>query len=78
MVSPFGKKNSNSMTLAKSHSKASATLKSHRAAKKDSNVMTGEHNIDLQGGDLAASKTHVRFGEDINDEDVRRSYYKNN
>lgn len=66
------------MTLAKSHSKASATLKSHRAAKKDSNVMTGEHNIDLQGGDLAASKTHVRFGEDINDEDVRRSYYKNN
>ena len=66
------------MTLAKSHSKASATLKSYRGAKKDTNMMTGEQNIDLQGGDLAASKTHVRFGEEINNEDVRKSYYKNN
>ena len=41
-------------------------------------MMTGEQNIDLQGGDLAASKTHVRFGEEINNEDVRKSYYKNN
>ena len=41
-------------------------------------MMTGEHNIDLQGGELAASKTHVRFGDDMIDEDVRKSYYKNN
>jgi len=45
--------------------------------KKDTNLMTGEQNIDLKG-DMTASKTHVRFGTDIDEEDVRKSYYKNN
>jgi hypothetical protein len=52
-------------------------MMSARGMKKESNLMTGEHNIDLKG-DLGTSKTHVRFGDDINEEDVRKSYYKNN
>lgn len=50
-------------------------MKTARGLKKDTNFMTGEQNIDLKGD---ASKTHVRFGTDIDEEDVRKSYHKNN
>ena len=66
------------MTLAKSQSKASAKqIKSSRNAKKENIMTTGEQNLDLVG-DIGASKTHVRFGDDIIEDDVRKSYYKNN
>lgn len=40
-------------------------------------MTTGEHNLDLKD-ELTGSKTHVRFGDDLSEEDVRKSYYKNN
>lgn len=66
------------MTLARSQSKASAKqIKSSRNVKKENIMTTGEQNLDLVG-DIGASKTHVRFGDDIIEDDVRKSYYKNN
>jgi hypothetical protein len=62
--------------MAKSASKTSAVGLSARN-KKETNLTAGERDLDMKA-DNHASKTHVRFGEEMDDNDVRKSYYKNN
>lgn len=78
VINPFSQKRSSKQFLAKSNSKTS-TMNigiSARGLKTETHLLTGEQELK----DVTASKTHVRFGDDYDGEDldVRKSYFKNN